>query len=331
MYKEAIYNPKKGVNVMKKWSKSLVAVSAAVAMSFVALTANAADYPKKPINVIVPWGAGGDSDLTTRVWADAVEKELGNPVVVINKTGGGGVIGTTFVANAKKDGYTLINAGLSNVLVTPNFTKTPYDFDSFTPIVKMTAVPAGIVVKEGGAYNTFEEFVAAAKDGKVTQGSWGAASSGTILASIVADQMGYMPKFVHANTTAESVVSVVGGHIDSAISFPPAFGPHVKAGRAKVLAMNQKMDAYPDVPTFADFGVKGSFEGWSGIFAPAGVPEEVVTTLIETTKKVMQDPQVLQAYENMGAVVDFRYGDEWIKDLKETYGIMTEAAAKMKK
>jgi len=112
----------------------------------IAATASAGGYPSKPINVIVPWGAGGDSDLTTRVWADAMEKELGVPVVVINKAGGGGVIGTTFVVNSKPDGYTLINAGLSNVLVTPNFSDVPYDFNSFTPIVKFTAVPAGIIV-----------------------------------------------------------------------------------------------------------------------------------------------------------------------------------------
>ncbi|SDP05182.1 Bug family tripartite tricarboxylate transporter substrate binding protein [Desulforhopalus singaporensis] len=314
---------------MIKWSKKLVKVAAVMAVTLIAASVHA-EYPKKPINVIVPWGAGGDSDLTTRVWADAVEKELGNPVVVINKAGGGGVVGTTFVANAKKDGYTLINAGLSNVLVTPNFSKTPYDFDSFVPVVKMTAVPLGIIVKNDSPFQTFDDFIKAAKEKTVTQGSWGAASSGTILASIIADQAGYTPKYVHANTTAESMVSVVGGHIDSAVSFPPAFGPHIKAGRARALVMNQKMDAYPGVPTFGDYGIKGSFEGWSGIFAPKGVPEEVVNKLVEVTKKVMKDPKVLKAYENMGAVVDFRYGEEWVKDLKVTYDIMNEAAQKMK-
>lgn len=312
------------------WNKKLVSIAAVLAISLVSVSAQA-EYPKKPINVIVPWGAGGDSDLTSRVWADAMEKELGTPVVVINKTGGGGVIGTTFVANAKKDGYTLINAGLSNVLVTPNFSKTPYDFDSFVPVVKFTAVPLGILVATDSPYKTFDDFIAAAKEKSVTQGSWGAASSGTILANIIADQAGYKPRFVHANTTAESMVSVIGGHIDSAVSFPPAFGPHIKSGRARALVMNSKMDAYPGVPTFADYGIKGSFEGWSGIFAPKGVPEEVVTTLVEASKKVMKDPKVLKAFENMGAVVDFRYGEDWVKDLKVTYGIMGEAAAKMKK
>ena len=315
---------------MTNWTKSFAKIAAAVAFSCVAATASAADWPNKPINVIVPWGAGGDSDLTTRVWADAMEKELGVPVVVINKAGGGGVIGTTYVVNSKPDGYTLINAGLSNVLVTPNFSEVPYDFDSFTPIVKFTAVPAGIIVKEDSPYKTFDDFVAAAKEKTVTMGSWGAASSGTILAQIIADQAGFEPKFVHANTTADSMVSVVGGHIDSAISFPPAFGPHIKSGRAKALVMNAKMADYPNVPTFADYGIKGSFEGWSGVFAPKGVPEEVVTKLVEATKKIMQDEKVLKAYANMGALVDLRYGDDWLKDLKETYGIMSDAAAKMK-
>ena len=315
---------------MRKWTRSLIKFVAIAATMLFAVSAGAADYPNKPINVIVPWGAGGDSDLTTRVWADAMEKELGVPVVVINKAGGGGVIGTTHVVNSKPDGYTLINAGLSNVLVTPNFSKITYDFNSFTPIVKFTAVPIGIIVKEDSPYNTFDDFIAAAKKEKITMGSWGAASSGTILAKIIADQAGFMPRFVHANTTANSMVSVVGGHIDSAISFPPAFGPHVKSGRAKALVINSKMDAFPGVPTFADYGIKGSFEGWSGIFAPKGVPEEVVNRLVEATKKIMQDPKVLKAYANMGALVDLRYGDDWVEDLMETYDIMKDAAAKMK-
>ena len=311
-------------------NKSLTTTAAALALMLAGGAAHAA-YPDKPINVIVPYGAGGDSDLSTRVWADAMEKELGVPVVVINKTGGGGVIGTAFVAKAKPDGYTLINAGLGNMLVTPNFSKTPYDFDSFMPIVKLTSVPLAVAVQADSPYKTWEDFVAAAKTKTLTQGSWGAASSGTILANIVADQAGYEPKYVHGNTTAESMISLIGGHIDSAVSFPPAFDPHVKSGRARILIVNQKMDAYPGVPTFAERGIKGSFEGWSGIFAPKGVPQEVVTKLIEATKKTMQDPKVRTAYENMGATIDFRSGDDWVKDMKSTYDIMDSAAKKMKK
>ncbi|WP_303580951.1 tripartite tricarboxylate transporter substrate binding protein [Amphritea sp. 1_MG-2023] len=314
---------------MHKFKKNLATITAAVAVTLASGSA-LAEYPEKPINVIVPWGAGGDSDLTTRIWADAVEKELGVPVVVINKPGGVGIVGTSFVARAKKDGYTLINAGLSNMLVTPNFSQTPYSFDSFTPIIKMTAVPLAVVVKQDSPYQTFNEFIAGAKSETLTQGSWGASSSGTILANIIADQAGYKPKYVNAKSAAESMVSVVGGHIDSAVSFPPAFGPHVKAERARVLVMNQKMEAFPGVPTFADFGIKGSFEGWSGVFAPKGVPEEVVEKLTAATEKAMQDPKVIQAYQNIGAVLDFRHGPEWIADMKTTYSIMTEAAAKTK-
>jgi len=317
---------------MKTFNKPITTLMSVLALSLVSASAFAA-YPDKPIKVIVTYGAGGDSDLTTRVWADAVEKELGVPVVVINKAGGGGVVGTSFVANSKKDGYTLINAGLGNMLVTPNFSKTPYDFSSFVPVVKMTAVPLAVVVAKDSPYKTFDDFVKAAKSKRITQGSWGAASSGTILANIIADQAGYTPKFVHGGTTAESMVSVVGGHIDSAVSFPPAFGPHVKAGRARALVMNQKMDAYPDVPTFADYNIKGNFEGWSGVFAPKGVPQEVSDALIAATTKVMKDPKVLQAYANMGAVVDFRNGTQkdWLDSLQVTYDIMKDAASKVKK
>ena len=315
---------------MKSPKKTLLSIATAVAATLVSGAA-LAEYPEKPIKVIVPWGAGGDSDLTTRIWADAVEKELGVPVVVINKTGGGGVVGTSFVARAKADGYTLINAGLSNMLVTPNFTKTPYNFNTFTPVVKFTSVPLAVVVSKDSPYKNFDDFIAGAKSKTVTQGSWGASSSGTIMANIIANQSGYKVKYVHAKGAADSMVSVVGGHIDSAVSFPPAFGPHVKADRARVLVMDQKMETFPGVPTFSDYGIKGSFGGWSGVFAPKGVPQEVVDKLTAATAKVMKDPEVLKAYENIGALVDFRHGPDWVADLKATYGIYKDEAARVAK
>nr|WP_242454900.1 tripartite tricarboxylate transporter substrate binding protein [Pseudomonas sp. MS19] len=290
-----------------------------------------ADYPAKPIKVVVPWGAGGDSDLTTRVWAGAVEKILEKPVIVINKQGGGGVIGTTSVAKSRNDGYMLINAGLSNALVTPNFSKVPYDLNSFEPVVKLSSVPLGILVSADSPYKTFDDFIAAAKAGSLTQGSWGAASSGTILANIIASQAGYKVKFVNANTTAESMVALVGGHIDSAVSFPPAFAPHVASGRARLLVVNEKMPEYPDVPTFADYGIKGSFEGWSGIFAPKGTPKEVVDTLVSATTRAMQAPEVVSSFKNMGATIDVTSGEQWQAELMDNYKIMQDAAASMKK
>jgi tripartite-type tricarboxylate transporter receptor subunit TctC len=317
---------------MKSLNKPLTKLISALSICLFASAASAS-WPERPINIIVPYGAGGDSDLSTRVWADAVEKELGVPVVVINKAGGGGVIGTSFVANAKNDGYTLINAGLGNMLVSPNFSKTPYNFDSFVPVVKMTAVPLAIVVAKDSPFKTFDDFIAGSKGETLTQGSWGAASSGTIMGNIIADQAGYKPKYVHGNTTAESMVSVVGGHIQSAVSFPPAFGPHVKADRARVLVMNQKLDAFPNVPTFADYGIEGNFEGWAGVFAPKGVPQEVVDKLIAATEKVMKDPKVLKAYANMGALIDFRHANDatWIESMRVTSDIMKDAAEKAKK
>jgi tripartite-type tricarboxylate transporter receptor subunit TctC len=315
---------------MKTLKKSLFSLASALAVTLACGTASA-QYPSKPINVVVPYGAGGDSDLSTRVWADAVEKILGVPVVVINKAGGGGVIGTASVANAQKDGYTLINAGLGNMLVTPNFSQTPYGFDSFEPVIKMSSVPLGIVVASESPIKTFKDFIAAAKAGGLTQGSWGAASSGTVLGNIIAEQAGYKVRFVHGNTTAESMVSLIGGHIDSAVSFPPAFGPHIKSGRARLLVLNQKMPEYPNVPTFADFGIKGGFEGWSGIFAPKGVPPEVVAKLVEASAKAMVDPNVVKAFANMSANVDFRHGESWVKEMKSTYEVMKASAAQTKK
>lgn len=307
---------------MMTYKKIAAMVIGTISLSVMAGSAYA-DYPNKPIQVIVPYTAGGDSDLTTRIWAGAVEKELGAPVVVINRPGGSGVVGSAFVANAKNDGYTLLNAGLGNVQVAPNFSKAPYNFESFTPIIKMTAVPLAIVVAEDSPYKTFDEFVAAAKEKTLTQGSFGAASAGTVLGNMIAKQMGYVPKYVHANNVAESVASVVGGHIDSAVAYPPGFDPHVKAGKARVLVMNERMEQHPaSIPLFSDYGIEGDFEGWSGIFAPKNIPQEVVDKLVAATEKAMQDPQVIASFKNVGAMIDYRHGDEWIAEMKKTYELM---------
>jgi len=312
--------------------KKVLAVALAVAISFaMAFSAQAADYPTKPIKIIVPYGPGGDSDLSSRIYANALEKVLGVPVVVINKAGGGGVVATTVVASAKPDGYTLVQASLSTIQISPYFSKTPYTLDSFTPIIKMMSQPLGIVVKADSPFKTFDDLVATAKKRSITMGSYGASSAGTIFSNIIAEQKGYTPRYVNAATGAESAVAVVGGHIDAAMSMPPIFLPHLKAGTLRVLVLNRKIDGYPDMHTFADYGVKGNFEGWGGFFAPKGTPKEVVTTLIDASKKVMSDPAVLKEIANLGIKPDFRYGEDWINDMKAFNEVMKKTAAKMKK
>ena len=317
---------------MKFFGKTFVIFAVTVAMTLVAGSAFA-KYPNRPVKVIVPYGPGGDSDLATRVWADAMERELGVPFVVVNKSGGSGVVGTAFAARSKADGYTLSNAGIGNTLISPNFSNAPYSLASFKPIVKNIANPFCFVVPADSPYKTFQDFIDAckAKPGKVTLGSYGAASSGTIMATMIADQLGFKPKFVQASGGALSMVSLIGGHIEACVSFPPIAAPHVASGKARIIALGQRMDAYPGVPSFGDYGVKGTFEGYGGIFAPAGVPQEVVETLVAASQKAIKDPKVLKAFHNMNALIDFRHGASWEKELEESYNGFSEAAKSFKK
>lgn len=319
---------------MKSFGKAIVIFTVALAMTLSAGSAFAKKgYPSRPVKVIVPYGPGGDSDLATRVWADAMERELGVPFVVVNKSGGSGVVGTAFAARAKADGYTLSNAGIGNTLISPNFSNAPYSLASFKPVVKNIANPFCFVVPADSPYKTFQDFIDACKanPGRVTLGSYGAASSGTIMASMIANQLGFKPKFVQASGGALSMVSLIGGHIDACVSFPPIADPHVKSGKARIIALGQRMDAYPGVPSFADFGVEGVFEGYGGIFAPAGVPQDVVDILVEASKKAIKDPKVVKAFHNMNALIDFRHGESWEKELEGAYNGFSEAAKAFKK
>jgi tripartite-type tricarboxylate transporter receptor subunit TctC len=278
-------------------------------------------YPNKPIELIVPFAPGGDTDLISRVWADAIEKELGVPLVVINKAGGSGVVASTYVANAKPDGYTLLTSCFGPNILTPQITKTKYNLESFTPICLLNTLPLGLVVSVDSKFKKFDDFIKAAKaaPGKLTVGSYGSASWGTIATKIWTKSLGISVKMVEHSGGAPALVSVLGGHIDSAISLPPIYESHVKAGKAKILVSAEKLKNAPNVPTFADYGVKGKLIIWNGIFAPAGTPEDVQKKLIEATKTIFKKPEVVGAVKKMGSEVAFEFGAEWGKSLKNQY------------
>lgn len=323
---------------MKMFNKVLLTSIAALGLVLSAATASAG-YPEKPIQVIVPYGAGGDSDLTTRIVADAVEDELGVPVIVVNKPGGGSVVGTSFVENSKPDGYTLVNIGLGNMFVAPHFRKSSFSYPkSWDVIGQVTSAPFLIVAAGDSKMSTLADVAneAAAKKaaGKsLTLATW--AGSGEVLAGIVAaaDTPKKKPfefKFVKGNSAAEAAQSVLGGHVDLAFVSVPAARDHIKTGKLKVIAMNQPIPGLEDVPTFKDSGIDANIEGWAGFAAPKGVSEEVVTTWVKALDKAMAKPEVLEKLRNIGVVPNYQNVEQqsWLDALAATNEAMKDAAAK---
>ena len=246
-----------------------------LAGGLLAVPAQASDYPNKPIQLVSPYGAGGDSDLTARVWAEFAKKKLGQPVVVVNKTGGGGLTGSLFAAKAKPDGYTLFLAQAGPNIIIPLTAKgANYSFDSFDYIARIMVANCAVVVNKDAPWNNLKEFEAAAKKepGKLVFASPAATSWLTFAMRNWFTGTGVQVKQVEYKSGGEAATAVLGGHADMTFLFPQNYAPMASADKLKILAIGTKSDVYPNAPTFAEQGYEGNYYGWAGIAAPKGTP-----------------------------------------------------------
>jgi tripartite-type tricarboxylate transporter receptor subunit TctC len=309
------------MNSAKKMFIFLLGITLIVGLTSLESVGAEKKYPAKPIRHVVCYPPGGDTDLTARVWANFVEKVLGQPVTVINKVGGGGVSGTTFAAKAKPDGYTLMQAASGANIVSPQVAKTEYNLDSFVGVARLTASPGGLAVHVDSPWKTMEEFVRDAKKnpGKLNLGSCGAISSNTLFTRQWAMQAGIELKFVHHQGCAPATTALLGRHVDICFLYSQSFVPQVKAGKLRALAVAAPLEGLPGVPTFNKLGYEGSYTGFSGILAPKGTPASAIKTLAAATAKVMKDPEFVQALKNIKARPAFLGPEEFQKDMKQQY------------
>lgn len=287
--------------------------------------ASAADWPTKPITLISPFGAGGDSDLTARVWAEFAKPELGQPVIVVNKTGGGGVVGSLFAAKAKPDGYTLFLAQAGPNIIIPMTAKgADYGFESFDYISRIMMANCAVVAKPDSPWKNLKEFAEATHKapGKLIFASPSANSWLTFAMRNWFEQAGVKVKIVEYKSGGEAATAVMGGHADMTFLFPQNYSAMAQAGKLKILAIGFKSDTFKNAPTFEELGYPGNYYGWAGIAAPKGTPAAILEKLTEVSKKVVNTPGYVKAIENMGATPNFETGPEWMKQLKEQYAEM---------
>lgn len=292
--------------------------------------AAAADYPTKPIQLISPYGAGGDSDLTARVWAEFAKKKLGQPVVVVNKTGGGGLTGTLFAAKAKPDGYTLFLAQAGPNIIIPLTAKgANYGFDSFDYIARVMLANCAVVVKKDAPWNTLKDFAdaAAREPGKLVFASPAATSWLTFAMRNWLAGAGVKVKQVEYKSGGEAATAVLGGHADMTFLFPQNYAPLASADKLKILAIGAKSEQYPAAPTFAELGYAGNYYGWAGIAAPKGTPREILDRLAAVSEEIVNDPEYGKALRNMHATPDYATGAAWMKQLEEQYAEMSKVLA----
>jgi tripartite-type tricarboxylate transporter receptor subunit TctC len=301
---------------------------------FSALSAAAQNYPVRPITLIVPWGAGGGTDATARIIGSLLEKDLGQPVNVVNRTGGSGVVGHAAIASAQPDGYTI---GLATVEIGMMHWQGLTDLTSasYTPIGLVNADPAGVQVRADSPYKTVNELLAAIK---ANPGKFKASGTGQggiwhlAIAGLLRDQKidpAALP-WVPSNGAAPGLQDMMAGGIEVAPVSLPEARSLIDAGRVKSLAiMNDKPSAlYPNVPTLkAAIGSDWTMAAWRGIVAPKGLPAPVRDKLAEAVRKVATSKEYNDFMASRGFGVIYAGPDDFAKFMVKSN---TELGATMK-
>ena len=283
--------------------KSRIAVALFLTLTLVmAMPGQAAEFPTKEVQIIVPYAAGGATDLVFRALAAATSKYLGKAVVVVNKPGGGGAIGVTEAMQARPDGYTLLTA-ITPLTILPHQVKTAFTYRSFEPVINVVQDPAMLQVRADSPWKTLREFLDYARKnpGMITVGNSGAGGGVHLIALAFEKAAGVKLNHIPFAGGGPSVTALLGGHVHAVSVSPPEGIAHVKAGRLRIIALfsEKRMEAFPDVPTVREQGVPFTMGQWRGLAAPKGTPPDVVKKLHDAFKKGMEDPAFVKNATDM--------------------------------
>jgi tripartite-type tricarboxylate transporter receptor subunit TctC len=290
-----------------------------------------AEYPEKPITLIVPWPPGGASDITPRSLTKVMSEELKQPIVVVNRPGAAAVVGTLEMERAVPDGYTIGTYSYSQALT--NFTApNPPSLANITPIAKVMYSPATLTVTANFPANTLAEFIqyAKANPGKVRSANSGKGASAHIFAEAFDQMTGIKMTHVPFNGYAPAIVAVTGGHIESTCIPVGDVHAMVKAGKLKMLAvaMQERHYLHPDVPTMKELKVPLDIGNWVGFVAPKGVPEAIIAKLDKAIEKALKSPEVIASWKEMGNVTTYQNYKDFAKWLvphaNETRDLVTK-------
>jgi len=322
---------------MKK--NAILGIALGFVGAFVVSTAAVADeYPSRPITLVIPYGPGGAADLSARLVAGNAPSTLGQSILPVNKAGAAGVTGSAFVINSKKDGYTLLSARVGSQMGVPAMNKTiPYKWDDFT-IIGMTELnPFILTVGADSPYQTFADFEKAVKDG--VEMSYSSAGVGTLLhiaTAVMADAMGADPdKLTHVpyKGGGKARTAVVSGAVDFSWGNLSASAGALAAGQLRALAVTtaDRFETVPDVPTASEVGYPAleQIMGWSAIYGPPGLPDEVVAKWSDTLMKLNDNPAWLKLTKGLGNIVSIMGPEETKAYVEKQYAVFDAAINKL--
>jgi len=264
-------------------------------------------YPNRPVRFIVPFAPGGSTDTLARTVGQKLGEALGEQVVVDNRSGGNGNIGTDLVAHAAPDGYTILLGYIANLAIGPSlYAKLPFDpVKDLAPVTQLAVAPNILVVHPSVPAKNFKEFIAYAKANpqKVNFASAAVASPGHLAGELLNHAAGIHMQHVPYKGSGQAVVDLVGGQVQVMVSGMSSVMPHIKAGRLRALAVTgaQRSPAVPDIPTIAESGFpKFEATAWYGVLVPARTPKAIVTRLHDEIVRALKMPEVKERLESVG-------------------------------
>ncbi|MDH4264757.1 MAG: tripartite tricarboxylate transporter substrate binding protein [Deltaproteobacteria bacterium] len=279
----------------------------------------AGEYPEKPVKLIVPWKAGGDTDVLMRVIAHYASKYLGHPMVVVNVGGVGGTLGARQGKDAKPDGYTL-TATHESVITSQLVGVADFNYSQFIPIANMVATPGIVAARPTAPWNNIKEMIEDAKKrpGQITFGATLGSTSHFVPLEI-AYKAGIEFKIVGYEGTADRQTALLGGFIDLGESNPASGKKYFEAKKLKALGIAQakRHPMVPEMPTLRELGLDVIIEVNRGICAPLNTPQPIVNKLVSVLKKASEDPEFVKKIEDLGTAVNFLPTDQYKAHIKK--------------
>ncbi len=279
----------------------------ALAATLAAGPALAQAWPAKPVSLIVPFPAGGTTDVLARALAEKLQQSLGQPVIVESKPGAGATLGADFVAKARPDGYTLLVGAVHHTIASSVYKKLPYDFQKdLAPITEIALVPNVLVVNAATPAKNVAELVALLKSqpGKHNYGSNGNGTAQHLIGTQFENMTGTEFSHIPYKGSGPLATDLLGGQITMSFDTVTPVLPHIKAGKLRALAVTtaRRSSALPDVPTLEEAGLKGFDIGtWFGVLAPAATPKDIVARLNTEMVKVIQSADFRKRMAEIGA------------------------------
>ena len=264
-----------------------------------------ADWPDRSITMVVPAAAGGTTDIAARALAQKMGQDLGVSIVVDNKAGGGGSIGTAQVARAKPDGYALLMGNIGPVAINfslyKNLTYKPTDLRGITNVI---SVPNILVVNAASPVKTTDELIRLGKTRHMNVATSGTGQSPHMSSEMFRQKAGLDVTLIPYSGAAPAVTALLAGQVDYMIDNLPSSMPHIKSGKFRALAITSKERSaqLPDVPTMTEVGLPMQVTAWFGLLAPASTPDSIVLKLQQSAKRAMQSPEVRERFTELGGV-----------------------------